>query len=336
MSALPFAPALPLLDARSPSEFLQGHIPGALCMPLFSDAEHAAVGTLYKEQGPEAATLHGLACVGPRLEDMARRLLAAAGSGRELAVYCSRGGMRSASLAWLCNTLGLRTQVLDGGYKAFRRSVLQQFDRSPRLLVLGGRTGSGKTEVLHALAKLGTQVLDLEDLARHRGSVFGALDDEAQPSGEHFENMLATDLGRCNPARPIWIEDESENLGSVNLPGPFLRQLRAAPLLMLETTWEARPHRVFPEFGARPRERIAQCLDRIKKRLGGLEHKRGHAFLAQNDLPGVAGVLLEYYDRAYAKQLKGRRIAETIVYTSAEAAAKELLRLISPTAAASP
>jgi len=236
--------------------------------------------------------------------------------------------MRSASLAWLCSMLGLTAHVLDGGYKAFRRFVLQRFDVSHTLLVLGGRTGSGKTEVLHSLARLGAQVVDLEGLARHRGSVFGALDDEPQPSCEHFENALAISLDRCDPSQPIWVEDESENLGSVNLPGPFLRQLSAAPMLMLETEQEVRLQRVLTEYGAMPHERIAECLDRIKKRMGGLEHQRGHTFLMQSALPGVASVLLEYYDRAYARQLQGRRIAGTVIYISAEAAAEQLLRLV--------
>jgi tRNA 2-selenouridine synthase len=261
------------------------------------------------------------------VEGLENRLLDAAGPGRELALYCSRGGMRSASLAWLCGTLGLAAHLLDGGYKAFRRHVPQCFDRRYTLLVLGGRTGSGKTDVLHRLAGLGAQMVDLEGLARHRGSVFGALDGHPQPTCEHFENLLAVALEQCDSSRSIWVEDESENLGGVNLPGPFLRQLRAAPVLVLQTEREIRLKRVITEYGALPRERMAQCLDRIKKRLGGLDHKQGHAFLAQGDLPGVAGILLEYYDRAYARQLSERRVAGTVAFASAEAAAEQLLRL---------
>ena len=323
----PHPPLLPLLDARSPLEFSQGHIPGALSLPLFSDEERASVGTLYKEQGHETAVLHGLACVGPRLEALARRLLEAAGPGRELAVYCSRGGMRSASLAWLCGPLGVQAHVLDGGYKTFRRYVLQYCEAPCALLVLGGRTGSGKTEALHRMAGLGAQVVDLEGLARHRGSAFGYLADSPQPTCEQFENSLAVALGQCDPAAPVWVEDECENLGSVNLPRPFFRQVRDAPVLVLQVPEEARLARVLVEYGDMPPEEMATCLDRIQKRLGGLQHKTGRACIENGDLPGLAAILLGYYDKAYEKQLRDRRLIALAEAESAEAAAPLLLRL---------
>lgn len=323
----PYPPALPLLDVRSPAEFHQGHIPGARGLPLFSDAERAAVGTLHAERGGEAALLHGLACVGPRLEELARCLLDAAGQGGELAVYCSRGGMRSASLVWLCGILGLRAHVLEGGYKAFRRYVLQCFALPRTLLILGGRTGSGKTEILHRMARLGAQVVDLEGMAGHRGSAFGAVAGCPQPTCEHFENRLAVALSQRDPLLPIWVEDECENLGCVNLPRFFFRQLRAAPVLVLQMPWRARLERVLAEYGGMPRDAMAAGLERIKKRLGGLEHKRGLCCLARGDLPGFAAILLEYYDRAYAKQLRDRPVAATADASSTEAATDLLLRL---------
>ena len=326
----PHPPLLPLLDARSPSEFAQGHIPGAASFPLFSDEERASVGTLYKQQGREPAMLNGLALVGPRLEDMARRLLETAGSGKELAVYCSRGGMRSGSIAWLCGTLGIKVHVLDGGYKAFRRRVLLSFEAPYKLLVLGGQTGSGKTEVLHRMAGLGALVVDLEGLARHRGSAFGAMPGVPQPTSEHFENRLSVALGQCGGSAPIWVEDESENLGKVNLPRPFFKLLRAAPVFLLQTPLGSRLERVLEEYGMLPKDEMADSLDRIKRRLGGLEHKRGHACLAAGDLSGLAAILLEYYDRAYARQLNERPIAGAVEARTVEEAARGLVALSKP------
>lgn len=325
---LPLPPRLPLLDVRSPAEYARGHIPGAVNLPLFSDAERAQVGALYKSQGRDAAVLHGLALSGPRLAALAREAFALAGPGRELALYCSRGGMRSASFAWLCSLAGLRARVLQGGYKAFRRHVLHVLQKPQPLWVLGGKTGAGKTEALHRLAAMGARVIDLEGLARHRGSAFGAHADAEQPSCGHLENCLAVALGQCGPAHPVWVEDECENLGTVNLPQVFFRQLRASPLVALEAPEQARLARVLDEYGGIPAKRMGECLDRIKKRLGGLAHKQAQACLAAGDLAGLARILLDYYDRAYAKQLVNRPPVTVVQAAGPDEAVRALLAAV--------
>ncbi len=319
----------PLADVRSPSEFLRGHIPGAVNIPLFSDEERAEVGTLYKREGRAASVMRGLELVGPKLGELPRAAFALCRgrTGGELAIYCSRGGMRSASVGWLLTMVGLRVHILEGGYKAFRRHTLSLFEQPHNLLVLGGKTGSGKTRVLARMAARGAQVVDLEGLARHRGSAFGALADKPQPSCEQFENNLAVDLGRIKPGLPVWVEDESENLGSVNLPRAFYRQLRASPVLVLEVSDQARMVRVLEDYGTLPREYMGQCLDHIKKRLGGLEHARARASLAEGDLPGLAAILLGYYDRAYAKQAVNRPPAAVVRTDDPEEAAETLMEL---------
>ena len=321
--------SFPLADVRSPSEFARGHIPGAVNIPLFSDEERAEVGTLYKREGRAASVLRGLELVGPKLGEVPKAAFALC-RGRtagELAIYCSRGGMRSASVGWLLNMVGLRVHVLEGGYKAFRRHTLAFFDQPLNLLVLGGKTGSGKTRVLARMADRGAQVLDLEGLARHRGSAFGALLDKPQPTREQFENRLAVALGRMRPSQPVWVEDESENLGSVNLPRAFYRQLRASPVLVLEVSEQARLDRVLEDYGSLPREYMGQCLDHIKKRLGGLEHGRARACLDAGDLPGLAAILLGYYDRAYAKQAANRPSAAVVCTDDPDEAAGKLIEL---------
>ncbi len=337
---LALLPQVPLIDVRSPAEFAQGHIPGAINLPLFTDAERAEIGTLYKQQGREAAVLRGLAVTGPKLALLAEAALSLCpppspsalpdlpapqpGNERTIALHCWRGGMRSGSVAWLFQTAGLVPHVLAGGYKSFRRFVLEYLEQPQPLRVLGGKTGAGKTHTLAAMRALGSQVVDLEGLAHHRGSAFGAYAGQEQPTSEQFENLLAVALMRCDPSRPIWVEDESENLGRVNLPRTFFAQLKAAPLAVLETPEQDRLARVLEEYGELPPALMEDNLNRIQKRLGGLAHKEALACLARNDLPGLARILLDYYDRAYARHLEKRPAAAVIRAEGPEQAAAYL------------
>ena len=319
----------PVADVRSPSEFVQGHIPGAVNIPLFSDAERAEVGTLHKRESPEAAAIRGLEIAGPKLGDLVRAAyaLCRGRTGGEMALYCDRGRMRSSSVGWVLTMAGLRVRLLEGGYKAFRHHVLASFERPLNLLVLGGKTGSGKTLVLRRMSAKGAQMVDLEGLANHRGSAFGALAGRPQPSCEQFENSLSVALSRMRPDVPVWVEDECENLGTVNLPRAFFRQLKASPLLTLEVPDHIRLERVLEDYASLPRDYIAQRLDHIKKRLGGLEHSRAHACLSAGDLPGLAAILLTYYDRAYARQCLQRPPAAVVRTGDPEEAAIRLLEL---------
>lgn len=322
--------AMPLVDVRAPSEFKQGHIPGSVNLPLFDDEQRARVGTLYKEQGREAAILAGYGFIGPRMQSLGQTLLELAKEHGHIAYVCARGGMRSESMAWLGATLGIAGHVLEGGYKSFRRFVLTLLEKPFPLIVLGGKTGSGKTDVLRRMFLHGEQALDLEWLARHRGSAFGYLPEHTQPSTEHFENRLALSLFHCEPGRPIWVEDECENLGSANLPRAFFRLLRASPLVLLESSREARLVRVLREYGSIPPESIALSLDRIKKRLGGLAHKQALESLAAGKLEGVAEILLDYYDRAYEKQIRDRDLIGRVAEDNPDLAAPRLIETARP------
>jgi tRNA 2-selenouridine synthase len=233
--------------------------------------------------------------------------------------------MRSQSVAWLLRTAGLRVHVLRGGYKRFRHFVLASFERPWPLVTLGGKTGSGKTEVLACLRQSGEQVLDLEHLARHRGSAFGGFEDEPQPTREHFENRVAVALYHLDAKRPVWVEDESQNLGRVNVPAPLYQQLRAAPLALIETPEDARLARVLREYGNLSTQTVADSLDRIQKKLGGLEHRRARTALDAGDLPTIARLLLAYYDRAYARQIAPREPFAVIASPTPEKAAEGLL-----------
>lgn len=298
--------ALPVIDVRSPGEFARGRIPGAVNMPLFSDAERAVVGTLYKQHGRDAALLEGLRSVGPRLADLVEQARRIAPDGR-VRVHCWRGGERSASVAWLLDKAGFAdVRTLRGGYKAFRGSVLASLSRPVPLRVLGGFTGSGKTALLLAMRDAGGRVIDLEGLAAHRGSSFGTIGQATQPTTEHFENLLWHALHLLGTDRPIWVEDEGRTIGRVKLPDAFHASMREAPLHFVHVPAELRVQRLLSEYGQAPVEELEAAIQRIRKRLGPQHAKAALEALHRGDLHTVATVALRYYDRAYGHDLASR------------------------------
>jgi tRNA 2-selenouridine synthase len=212
---------IPIADVRSPSEFFQGHIPGAINIPLFDDNERAIVGTLYKNSGQKEAVLAGLEIAGNKMRILAEKGLNAS-QNKKIIVHCWRGGMRSASVAWLFETCGIKAFILNGGYKAYRTFIFDYFSKPLNLLILGGLTGSGKSVILQELEVQSFQVLKLETLANHKGSAFGNLGEPPQNSNEQFENDIFTTLRRFDPDKPIFVEDESRNIGRNIIPVRFL------------------------------------------------------------------------------------------------------------------
>ncbi|MGB7563708.1 MAG: tRNA 2-selenouridine(34) synthase MnmH [Prochlorococcaceae cyanobacterium] len=295
----------PLIDVRSPAEFEQGHLIGSINLPLFSDGERAEVGTTYKRFGRQEAVRQGLRLVGPRLTKLSDGLLVqASGAGAgPLRLLCWRGGMRSESMGWLAGSLDLPVVLLEGGYKAFRRWVLERFEQSWPLRVLGGRTGSGKTELLLALAERGVAVVDLEGLAQHRGSSFGGLGRPVQPSSEQFENLLATELHRHRGASEVWLEAESAQVGRCRIPGALWRQMGNAPVLAIERPLENRLQRLVAEYGQQDPLGLEQATLRIAKRLGPQRTTAALEALRVQDWRGACLQMLDYYDRCYDREL---------------------------------
>ena len=317
----------PIIDVRSPSEFDQGHIPGAINIPLFTNAERARMGTRYKQIGKDSAVMLGLELIGPKLVDFVKKSRRAAPEG-ELLVHCWRGGMRSGSFAWLLETAGMKATILQKGYKAYRQEVLQTFDQSLQLLVLGGKTGSGKTDILRELEKQGEQVLDLEGLAHHKGSSFGALGQEPQPTTEQFENSLHQAWLKLDTKRRVWIEDESMSIGTVNLPSGLWSQMRSAPVAFIDVPKALRIRRLVQEYGSFSAEQLVAAVNRIQKRLGGQHHRMALDALARGDYALVADLMLSYYDKAYLHGLSQRtssRIFEISLSADAPAASAEKL-----------
>lgn len=298
----------PLFDVRTPAEFAQAHIPGATNLPLFTDEQRAVVGTSYKQDGRHEAIKIGLDFIGPRMRELVEAVEAVAGppGQQPVFVHCWRGGMRSGSVAWLLDLYGWEVFALEGGYKAFRRWVLARLEEVPALLVLGGRTGSGKTRVLHALAERGEAVLDLEGLANHRGSSFGALELPPQPSQEQFEALLAVRLDELGPAPRVWVEDESRMVGTCMVPATLMHAIRESPVVALNVPIEVRVAHLVEVYGDASRDELADAFRRIEKRLGGERTAAALQALADDDLATAARIGLEYYDKTYDYGLSKR------------------------------
>ena len=290
---------VPLLDVRSPAEFEQGHIPGAINVALFTNEERARVGTIYKQDGHHAAVLEGLRIVGPKMASIVEQALEIAPE-RKLKVHCWRGGMRSGSVGWLLRQAGFTVEVLNGGYKAYRQKVLQELANPFNFVVVGGPTGSGKTHVLKALQNSGEQVIDLEGLANHKGSAFGALGEKVQPSIEQFENNLHELITQMDANKRIWIEDESRKIGSVFIQDHLWLQMRNAPLINICLPISERVNFLVEEYGKFSNEELAGSILKIGKRLGGQHLKACLEWLDAGQLHLVAEASLNYYDKSYA------------------------------------
>lgn len=347
---------LPLLDVRSPAEFQTAHMAGAHSLPLFSDEERARVGTVYARQGQEAASLLALRLVGGRLADMvesARQLcpprpltpeaaaaLAACPAAsctasaavpaamtpsppeassvpcRHVLLHCWRGGLRSRSVGWLLESCGFTVHLLHGGYRAFRTHVRKELARPRPVLVLGGMTGCGKTDILHALADRGEQVIDLEGLAHHRGSAFGAVAlNGGQPGNEAFENSLFEQWRTLDPRRPVWLEDESRRIGHVTLCEEFFRHIDTSPLLVVELPLSLRIRRLVTIYGSAvpgspPEPAVAEALcaalQKLRRRLGNEACTRCCELVRAGQLDEAVGRVLHYYDKCYAHQQNQR------------------------------
>lgn len=305
-----------IIDVRSPGEYLHAHIPSAFSLPLFSDEERAAIGTTYKQKSREAAIKLGLPFFGTKMfamietvEEWAREYEKTEKKKPTILVHCWRGGMRSAAVAWLLDLYGFKTEQLTGGYKAYRNWVLAQFEKEYKMKVLGGYTGSGKTEILLQLQKSKIPVIDLEGLAHHKGSAFGALGQQEQPSQEQFENNLATALFKtASTENYFWIEDESQRIGTNMLPLSFFKNLRNSICYFIDIPFESRLKFIVQGYGKFTVADLIAATLRIQKRLGGLETKNVVNLLVENNVEAAFDILLKYYDKVYLKNVESAPI----------------------------
>jgi len=307
LSGLP----VPIVDVRTPAEFAHGHIPGAVNIPLFTNEERVTVGTTYKQQGREAAILLGFDLTGSKWSSFIQQALTLAPE-KKVAVHCWRGGMRSAAMAWALDLYGFDVSLIQGGYKQYRRWVLKMMEQPWEFRVIGGMTGSGKTAILKQLEKQGEQTVDLEDLAQHQGSTYGTLNRLIQPTQEQFENDLASRLSTLDATHPIWIEDESQNIGRCILAKPFYTRMREAPIFDLQVPLDQRIAALEQEYGGLDRNFLIECTERITKRLGPEQTKNAITAIREDRIPDFIRQVLVYYDKAYRKGLEVRTKARII------------------------
>lgn len=297
--------SIPIIDVRSPSEFSAGHIPASVNMPMFDNGERAKVGTIYKQIGRKEAMLEGLRIVGPKMADFVERASMLA-TDQKLGVYCWRGGMRSGSIAKLLSMAGFEVEVIEGGYKGYRNFTFAVLRMPWKFHVITGSTGSGKTEILHAMSEMGEQVLDLEGLANHKGSAFGGLMQPNQPSTEHMQNLIVEKLLDMDITRRIWVEDESPNIGSVFLDRDFWNYIHTSPLYRVERSKAVRIRRLADEYGAADRSEVVERVKKIHKKLGGLATREAIESVENGDAFQATELLLQYYDKAYNTSISER------------------------------
>ena len=310
-----------VIDVRSPSEYEHAHFPGSYNCPLFSNHERSVVGTAYKQKGREDAIKIGLDFFGPKMkkivEEIESLVVKQKIPNQTLLIYCWRGGMRSAAIAWLLDLYGFKIYTLAGGYKRFRNFVLEMFRQDLPINLIGGYTGSGKTEVLKELESLGEIIVNLEQIANHKGSAFGNIGMPAQPTQEMFENLLALEILRKNEdeSKRIWLEDESQRIGHVNIPNDLWKSMRSAPVYFLEIPFEQRLDHIVSEYGSLNTEKVIDAIGRISQRLGGLEAKNATELLQMGKTRESFRILLTYYDRWYLKGLHNRQGLDSLLHT---------------------
>ncbi|EAR13440.1 rhodanese-like domain protein [Polaribacter irgensii 23-P] len=303
---------LPIIDVRSPGEFAKGNIPNAHNIELFTDEERAIVGTAYKRESKEKAIEIGYEFVKPKLTDFVKSALLVAPQ-KEAVIHCWRGGMRSNAFATHLLENGFtKIYVIENGYKAFRNYVLDSFTETLHLKVLGGYTGTGKTEILHALKSKGAQVIDLEGLANHRGSAFGGIDLPEQPTTEQFENKLFSEILKLDTKLPIWVEDESKSIGKVSIPNAFYEKMGTMPVYFLEVPFKERVQHLVNTYANLNQQKLGEAIGKIAKRLGNDKAKLALTALENKNYDEVVTLTLFYYDKYYLKGLE-KRVKSTIL-----------------------
>lgn len=331
------APYSMIIDVRSPSEFADDHIPGAVNLPVLDDTQRAEVGTMYKQVGAFEAKRHGAALVATNIARHLQTELADVPRDFAPLVYCWRGGQRSGAMARIFSEIGWKTDVIEGGYKSYRKQVLDGLDELPsklRLMVLRGRTGTAKTRILRRAAENGTQIIDLEGLAEHRGSLLGPEPGHDQPSQRQFESRLHAAMASLDPAKPVFVEAESNKIGNLHIPPAFWREMRGAPSIALTAPISARVDFLLDDYAhivAEP-ERLEPLLTWVVSRIGHDAVTSWRQKMTDGDWHGfVSAMLNDHYDPSYDRsagtrqhQEAGRLEAERLDRPSVDKLAQQL------------
>ena len=308
----------PIIDVRSPIEYSQGHLPGAINIPLFSDEERALIGKSYKKEGRLKAIFNGLRLTVPNIEKLINLILLTVSkneiSNKSLRIYCWRGGLRSKAFAWLARSIGIKTYLLKDGYKSYRKWVINQFKKDLPIRLIGGKTGTGKTDLLNNLKSEQIYIIDLEGVANHRGSSFGSLGMKKQPSTQQFENIIAEDIENFfkSDAYEIWLEAESCNLGKCRIPNDLYTKMKKAPILEIIRTQRERVTRLVKVYSQNPQNQLKDAVNRISKRLGPQRTKEALKAIEERKWDKACIAMLDYYDRCYDYELQKAQNIESI------------------------
>ncbi|MDI9340734.1 MAG: tRNA 2-selenouridine(34) synthase MnmH [Sediminibacterium sp.] len=303
-----------LIDVRSPVEYKKGHIPGAVNIPLFENDERAEIGTLYKLKGRQIAIDRGYELVAPKLDYWVKQVREMS-QEQAVFVYCFRGGMRSNSFTWLLNQNGIDAKLLTGGYKSYRQTVIRLFETPQRFVLLGGATGSRKTDILRYISENNLlPVIDLEQLAHHKGSAFGTIGEREQLPQQIFENMLYNCLQLQKNV--FLMEDEAMSIGYNKIPYPLWLQMKKAPIIKLVIPFELRVKKIMSDYGNASVDELKTCLLRIGDQLGGQLTKECIEELDNGRINSVARTILNYYDKAYAFQHEKKKDNTFIIVES--------------------
>ncbi len=306
----------PLIDVRSPDEYYKGHMPNSINIPLFDNDERSIIGTIYKKEGRQKAVIEGLKFFEKKMELLLDNLFMSIDSYKTITkkndnelfirIYCSRGGMRSQSIAWLLEKFKLNLVTLNGGYKMYRRWVLDSFSKKLNIVVIGGKTGTGKTRLLSLLEKNKYQTIDLEGFACHRGSTFGGLGMKDQPSNEKFENMIAEKLNSFKFSNNIFVEAESANIGKCKIPHEFFNQMKNSRRIEILRSESNRLDELIDTYSVFKKEELQESVLRIKKRLGPQRTKIALESINSEKWDLVCKSVLDYYDKCYEYEKVGK------------------------------
>lgn len=296
----------PVIDVRAPAEFIRGHIPLAHNIPLFDDNERAVVGISYFKEGNENAIHKGFEIAETKIPSFIQKVNRLA-QGKKILLYCWRGGMRSASMAWLFETAGYECILLDGGYSTYRKNIRKHLSENVNIVLLGGMTGSGKTDLLQQLKSKGGQVLDLEKLACHKGSVFGSIGESVQASGEQFENNLFREWSAFDKSKIIWIEDESISIGKIFIPCPLWEKMKTSPVILIEKSAGERIAGIIKSYAGIDDKQLYNGIVKLTKRLGNEKTKQAVKALSEKKYNLAAEILLYYYDKTYLHSITERK-----------------------------
>jgi len=305
-----------LLDVRSPSEYYKGHKPNSINIPLFDNDERSIIGTIYKNEGREKAVIEGLKFLEKKIELLLDNLFMNIDSHKiipgiknnelSIRIYCSRGGMRSQSISWLLEKYKFNPIKLKGGYKTYRRWVLDSFSKKWNIVIIGGKTGTGKTRLLSLLEKYKYQTIDLEGFASHRGSTFGGLGMKEQPSNEQFENKIAEKLYSFKTINNIFVEAESANIGKCKIPHEFFNQMKTSRRIEILRSESNRLVELIDTYSVFKKEELKESVLRIKKRLGPQRTKIALESINNEKWDLVCRSVLDYYDKCYEFEKVGK------------------------------